>query len=134
MSYTKVKSRRTLKMTDSTDRKHSAGPLAKLLGLGVFALLLGLGLIGLVLPIIPGIFFLLLALYVLTRISGRFASLANRNSWIRKSFRRLGHVRTLPAVDVIKLSFWVTARGIVKGAAMVAGKITGATETARDGS
>ncbi|MBT8147058.1 MAG: DUF454 family protein [Gammaproteobacteria bacterium] len=123
-------------MSDSADNKHSIGPLAKLLGLGLFALFLGLGLIGLVLPIIPGIVFLLLALYVLTRISGRFASLANRHSWIRKSFRRLGHVRTLPAVDVIKLSFWVTARGIVNGAAAIARKISGAgaTETARGGS
>lgn len=121
-------------MTDSAKKTHVVGPLAKLLGLGLFALFLGLGLIGLVLPIIPGIVFLLLALYVLTRISGRFASLANRNSLIRRSFRRLGHVRTLPAVDVVKLSFWVTARGIVNGAAAVARKITGATETARGGS
>jgi len=120
-------------MTDSADRKHNLGFIAKLLGLGLFALFLFLGLVGLVLPIIPGILFLLLALYVLTRISKRFATLANRNSWIRKSFRRLAHLRTLPAVDVVKLSFWVTVRAIVNGAAAITRKITGATETARGG-
>jgi len=123
-------------MTDSAEKKHSIGLLAKMLGLILFALFLGLGLIGLVLPIIPGILFLLLALYVLTRISRRFSSLANRNSWIRKSFRHLAHARTLPASDLVKLSFWVTVRGIVNGAAAITRKVTkvtGATETARGG-
>lgn len=121
-------------MTESADRKHNIGLFAKSLGLMVFVLFLGLGLIGLVLPVIPGILFLLLALYVLTRISGRFASLANRNSWMRKSFRRVSHVRSLPAIDVVKLSFWVTARGIVNGVAAITRKVTGVTETARGGS
>ena len=124
-------------MTDSADGKHNIGLLAKLLGLMLFALFLGLGLIGLVLPIIPGILFLLLAFYVLTRISRRAASVAHRNSWFRKSFRRLGHVRSLPAADLMKLSFWVTARGIINGAAAitraVTRKITGTTETVRGG-
>ena len=120
-------------MTESDEQKHSIGPLAKLLGLMLFILFLGLGLVGLVLPIIPGILFLLLALYVLTRISRRFAFLANRNSLIKRSFRRLGHVRTLPAGDLIKLSFWMTARGIVNGVGAISRRITGATETARGG-
>ena len=121
-------------MTDSAERGNSIGLIGKLLGLMLFVVFLGLGLVGLVLPIIPGIVFLLLALYVLTRISRRFAFVANRSSWIRKSFRRLGHVRSLPAIDVMKLSFWVTARGLVNGVAAISRKVTGTTETARGGS
>jgi uncharacterized membrane protein YbaN (DUF454 family) len=120
-------------MTDPASGKYDSSPLAKLLGLALFLVFFGLGLVGLVLPIIPGVVFLLLACYTLTRISRRFAFLANRNSWFRKSFRRLGHVRTLPAGDLAKLSFWVTARGIVNGAAAATRKITSITETARGG-
>jgi hypothetical protein len=77
-------------MTDSVSRERYTGGLAKLLGLALFLVFLGLGLVGLILPVIPGIVFLLLACYVLTRISPRFAFLANRNSAIPGSGNHFG--------------------------------------------
>jgi len=100
-------------MTTSTIRKDTLNPLYKVLGLMLFLVLFGLGLLGLVLPIIPGLLFLLLALYVLTRLSRRFAFIANRNSWLRRALRRVGHVRTLQPVDQLRLAFWVSARGVL---------------------
>ena len=91
----------------------TVGFLGKVAGLFLFFVFLALGLVGLVLPIIPGLLFLLLALYVLSRISNRFAFLVRRNSWFRRSLRRLSHVRTLPPSDWLRLGFWMTARGAV---------------------
>lgn len=102
-------------MTDHDHHTPITSLSGRLLGLLLFLMLLGLGLIGLVLPIIPGLLFLLLALYVLTRVSRRFAFMAHRNSWLRRAFRRLRHVRTLPATDLLRLLFWMTARGLVNG-------------------
>jgi len=112
-------------MADSDNRHRNLSLTGKVLGLMVFGLFLVLGLVGLVLPIIPGLLFLVLALYVLTRVSRRFAFIANRNSWVRKSFRRIGHVRTLPAMDLVRLSFWVTARGVVNGTAAAGRYVAG---------
>jgi len=108
-------------MTESHDRSVAVGPLGKALGLLAFFLLLGLGLVGLVLPILPGLLFLLLAVYVLSRVSRRFAFLVRRNSWLRRSFRHLSHLRGLPASDWLRLGFWVSVRGVVNGTAACAG-------------
>ena len=98
-------------MTTSDLQKDTLNPLHKALGLVLFLVLVGLGLLGLVLPVIPGLLFLLLALYVLTRLSRRFAFIANRNSWLRRALRRVAHARTLPPIDLLRLTFWVSARG-----------------------
>lgn len=105
-------------MIRATSQQGELSMTGKFLGLLLFALLFVIGLL-LVLPVIPGLLFLVLALFVLSRISPRVAFLANRNSWMRRAFRRLGHIRTLPARDLLRLSFWVAARAAVSGAAAV---------------
>ncbi|MEZ5490718.1 MAG: DUF454 family protein [Gammaproteobacteria bacterium] len=117
-------------MTTSDSRKEPLNPLYKLSGLALFLVLFGLGLIGLVLPVIPGLLFLLLALYVLTRLSRRFALIANRNSWLRRALRRVGHVRTLPPVDLLRLVFWVSARGAINLLTALTGRAGKSASTA----
>ena len=102
--------------SDQGTHRHT-GPVARILGLVLVIFLLCLGLIGLVFPLLPGLLFLLLAIYVLSRVSRRFAFLAHRNSWLRRTFRRLGHVRSLPPLDLLRLGFWVTLRGAVNALA-----------------
>ena len=80
---------------------------------GVGVLLLGL--VGLILPIIPGIVFLLLAVYVLTRISRRAAAYAHNQPWFNRYLRHLNAVDTLSVGERFKLGFLVMARSVVNG-------------------
>src|SRR5690606_3213328 len=78
------------------------------------------GLIGLILPIIPGIVFLLLALYLLTRISRRVATFMHRQPWYHQRMRDFSAASELSLTGKIRLSLLVLARGVANGlAAMV---------------
>jgi len=78
------------------------------------------GLIGLILPIIPGIVFLLLALYLLTRVSRRAADVMHRQPWYRQRMRDFSAASQLSLTGKIRLSLLVLARGVANGiAAMV---------------
>ena len=107
-------------MTSHENAQSRPTLFGRFIGLILFVIFLGLGLIGLVLPIIPGLLFLLLALLMLSRVSRRFAFLVNRNSALRRALRRLRHAKTLAPVDLLRLSFWVTARGLLNGSAALA--------------
>jgi len=81
----------------------------------VIAGLLLLGLIGLVLPIIPGLLFLFLAVLLLTRISTRFNALASGQWWFRHLRRRWHKLNLRKVSDRVKLGFWYCAGAAVRG-------------------
>jgi len=87
----------------------------RVLGLILVVGFLLIGLVGLILPIIPGIVFLLLAVYVLTRISRRAAAYAHNQPWFNRHLRQLNAVDTLSVGERFKLGFLVMARGVVSG-------------------
>ncbi len=80
---------------------------------------------GLILPIIPGIVFLLLAVYVLTRISRRAAAYAHNQPWFNRHMRHLNAVDTLSVGERFKLGFLVMARSVVNGIEWCVGAFKG---------
>ncbi len=75
-----------------------------------------IGLVGLVLPIIPGLVFLFLAVLLLTRISTRFDALASGHSGFQQLRRRWRTMNMLHVKDRIKLGFWYCAGALIRGA------------------
>jgi uncharacterized membrane protein YbaN (DUF454 family) len=77
-----------------------------------------LGLIGLILPVIPGLLFLFLAVLLATRMSRRVSSVAHNHPWFREHLRTWRASGSLSASNRTKLAFLLTARtllGIVRG-------------------
>lgn len=74
-----------------------------------------LGLIGLVLPIIPGLVFLGLALLLLAQISTRVHGLVGGRSWFRRMRRGFNRLNQLKTTDRLQLAFWYCVQGAVTG-------------------
>ncbi len=90
--------------------------LTKTIQLVVVVGLAFVGLVGLVLPIIPGVVFLFLALLLLTRISTGFETLASGHSGFLHLRRRWHTLNMLQMKDRIKLGFWYGAGALIRGA------------------
>ena len=93
-------------------------PLAwpyKIMGIGLVLCLLLLGLVGLVLPILPGIVFLFLAFYVLTKVSQRVATYAHSKPWFNYHLQHLRAASGLSVMARCKLAGLLLARGLVDG-------------------
>jgi len=87
----------------------------KILGLVLVVGFLLIGVAGLILPLIPGLIFLALAVWLLSKISTRFAALLDDSP---KLSRHMGFLRRTEGLSVsqrIRLSLWVTAKMIVRG-------------------
>lgn len=89
-------------------------PLIYKIGVSVLiSVFLVIGLLGLILPIIPGLLFLVLAVFLMTRVSRRAATYAHSQA---RYHRHMGHynaTRHLSAGDRLKYSFLIAARGTV---------------------
>ncbi len=79
---------------------------------GVFVVI---GLIGLILPIIPGILFLALAAWLMTKVSSRFAFHLEQNATWMRVRRYWRSISFLSIAEQIKLTFLVAARTVVDG-------------------
>lgn len=91
-------------------------PLLYKLGGGLLVgCLLILGLIGLIMPIIPGILFIFLALFVLTKLSRRAAAYAQSKPWFHYHMRHLQAASGLSLGSRVKLGALIVARGAVQG-------------------
>lgn len=96
--------------------KKKSLPLIYKLGGGLLVgCLLTLGVIGLIMPIIPGILFLFLALFVLTKLSRRAAAYADSKPWFRYHLRHLQAASGLSVGARMKLGALIVARGAVQG-------------------
>ncbi len=81
----------------------------------VIAVCLILGVIGLILPVIPGLLFLALAVLFASKLSRRVAKWANQST-LFKRFSKLQ--KSMPALSIgqrLKLAFWVSAKYTVDG-------------------
>lgn len=100
-------------------------PLVSLFWKSLSCLLIGglllLGLIGLVLPVIPGILFLFLALLLATRVSRRAAAWAESHRWFTRHNRLWQRAGALSMTDRLRLGLLVAARSVVKGLQSLAG-------------
>ena len=87
--------------------------LIKAVVLVVVAVFLVIGVIGIILPIIPGILFLILAAFLMSRISNRFAYFLDNNpAWIKiKDYWR--SINFLSLGQRLKLALLVFAKAFV---------------------
>ena len=96
-------------------RRPSMHWLTKTILLVIVGGLAFIGLVGLVLPIIPGLIFLFLAVLLLAKVSTRFDSLASRHSGFRQLRQRWRTLNMLRMQDRIKLGFWYCAGALIRG-------------------
>jgi uncharacterized membrane protein YbaN (DUF454 family) len=95
--------------------KKSLSIVYKLGGVILIGCLLILGVIGLIMPVIPGLLFLFLAFYVLTKLSRRAAAYAQSKPWFRYHLRHLQAASGLSLGARVKLGALIAARGVVQG-------------------
>lgn len=79
---------------------------------GIFVII---GLVGLILPIIPGILFLALAAWLMSKVSSRFADRLEESPIWLKIRRYWQSISFLSITQQVKLSFLVLARSVVDG-------------------
>ncbi len=94
-------------------------PLAwhhKIFGVALVLILLLLGIIGLILPILPGIVFLFLAFFVLTKISQRVAAYAHSKPWFNYHLQHLRAASGLKFTARCKLAGLYVVRGLINAA------------------
>ncbi|MEX2130742.1 MAG: DUF454 family protein [Pseudohongiellaceae bacterium] len=87
----------------------------KIIGLVLVAGLLFIGLVGLILPLIPGLIFLAIAVWLLAKISTRFAALLDDSPTLAKRMGFLRRTEGLSLTQRLRLSFWVMAKMVVRG-------------------
>ncbi len=102
-------------MSLGKDRKKSLPLHYKLAGVVLVGCLLILGLIGLIMPIIPGLVFLFLAFFVMTKLSRRVAAYAQSKPWFRYHLRHMQAASGLSLGARAKLGGLIVARGAVQG-------------------
>ena len=89
----------------------------KLLCLALIIVFTVIGLVGLILPIIPGIIFLFLAAWLVTRISRRGAAYIHGQRWFNEHARPIRAAGKLSFADNMRLFLLVSARALVSGVA-----------------
>ena len=87
--------------------------LFKALILALVGLFVIIGLVGLVLPIIPGILFLVVAAWLLAKVSGRFASHLDQHRGWQRGRRIWRQSQGLSLAQRVKLSLLLIARSMV---------------------
>jgi len=102
-------------MSRSKGKQYSLPLMYKLGGALLVGCLLILGMIGLIMPILPGILFLFLALFVLTKLSRRASAYAHSKPWFRYHLLHLQAARGLSLGARLKLGALILARGTVQG-------------------
>lgn len=104
-------------------RKPPISFASKVFGVILVGVLLVIGIIGIILPIIPGILFLFLAVYVLTRVSRRAATLAHKQPWFSRYARKLDAVGDLPWGQRLKFALLVIGAATLSGVQSLASKL-----------
>lgn len=91
----------------------------KALYVAVAIVCLLLGIIGLILPMMPGVLFLAIALLLLGRVSSRFHRWSQGHPEIRRLRLRMAGMSGVGLGDRLKLAGWMTLELLVKGIASV---------------
>ena len=76
---------------------------------------LAIGVVGLILPIIPGILFLFLAVYLCTRLSRRVRNYAQNHPWFNRNARQMDAAEHLSILEKSRLVLLMLARATVTG-------------------
>lgn len=82
------------------------------------------GLLGLILPIIPGVLFLFLAVLLLTRVSRRAAVFAHRQPWFHSNMHHWQATSGLSVTQRLKLGMLISTRVVIKGVQKLLGMVS----------
>ncbi len=106
----------------------------KLLAAVFVAVFLVIGFIGLVLPIIPGLLFLAIAIWIVARAFPSIRSKLRQNSTLRKHLDKADEFVDEDFVDKVKLGLLLAAKFVLDGLAFIETLITDAFRraTAKD--
>lgn len=77
-----------------------------------------LGIIGLIMPVLPGIIFLLIAAVILARVSRRVDRWVKKHHFTRSTQTRVELISRLSWLDKARISFWYTGAALVNLCAM----------------
>ena len=88
--------------------------LQKLVYLVIGVVCLMLGVIGLVIPIIPGVLFLMVALYLLSRGSRRIKKFTEKSPRVLLMRQRIDQFGEINVADRVRLAGWMTMDAAVK--------------------
>ena len=100
----------------------------KVIYLVIGGMCLTLGVIGLIVPIVPGVLFLMAAVYLLSRASAKIKNFTDRDPRILLMQQRMEQFAEVDAIDRIRLTGWMTLDAIVKGVQAIG---TGCSRVAR---
>lgn len=87
----------------------------KVITLVLIAVFVLIGLAGLILPIIPGVLFLFLAVLLATRVSRRVSAAAHRQPWFREHLYTWRASGGLSTTHKMKLSMLLAAKAVITG-------------------
>ncbi len=96
------------------------GPVRKALYLGIGIVCLTLGILGLLIPVIPGLVFLAIALVLLSRSSRRIHQFAARDPRFLALSRRLTRLANVGGLDRLRVGGWMVLDAFVQSAAATA--------------
>lgn len=96
---------------------------ARVIALIVMLGFIALGLIGLILPVIPGVLFLFLAVLLATRLSRRVSQAAHANPWFRQHMHTWQTSAKLPLGRKLALSALLVVKGMLNAIRATAGLV-----------
>jgi uncharacterized membrane protein YbaN (DUF454 family) len=91
----------------------------KLIACGVIVVCLLLGVAGLILPLLPGLLFLGVALVVAAKVSPRFRDLVRQNEVLRGYLDRTDGFMGLPLVEKVQLGGLLFLKMLIDGVALL---------------
>ncbi len=92
------------------------------------------GLIGLILPVIPGVVFLIVAVLLLSRVSPRLARWVRQKPEMNRAQNRFDAMGRLNWGERVRLCFWMTMSGILHGTVIAGSIISRCMRPLRSGS
>lgn len=97
--------------SDSKQSKNVLGGFGYVIAAGVCIVV---GIIGLIVPVIPGLIFLAIAVIFLSRVSRRLDRWVKSNPFMSRTQSRMDSMGELNWSDRIRLSCWYAGYGLVK--------------------
>jgi uncharacterized membrane protein YbaN (DUF454 family) len=99
--------------TDSPVSRASENWFKRLAYTTVAGLFIILGIVGLVIPVIPGIVFLVLAAVILARVSRRVDGWVKKNPVTRDTQSRMNTIGRLDWGDRLRVAFWYAGAALI---------------------
>jgi uncharacterized membrane protein YbaN (DUF454 family) len=91
----------------------------KLIACGVIVVCLLLGLAGLILPLIPGLLFIAIAVFVAAKLSPRFATVVRENDTLRGYLDQADRIAGVPVAQKIKVVGLLLLKMLIDGVALL---------------